>query len=427
MHRLILAMICSVTLAEYLTRIAILPRPAKFLPELFSAIVAAYVLGAGVRQRFQFVRATYWLAFGSIAVTMVCGALANTVATGPLIAGIRTYLAPIPLFFLPAVFDFKEQQIRKQLLVLLGITLVQLPIAIHQRWVVMREHRWTGDEVSGTLLISSNLSIFLISCVCVLTGLFLRGRLSKPAFLALFFTLLIPTTINETKGTLLLLPLGLLITLVAGSQPGRRLRLIGLATVLLVAFGAIFIPVYDAMRKYQPYYTPITGWITDQEKVERYLNKDSAVGDTGRVGRWDALVVPLHELSRDPVNLVFGLGLGNASHSNLGEQFVGKYYHRLGPFTTTSASTFALELGLLSTTLVFLILFLVFRDSLAVARVDKCLTGAIAIGWCGVSAVITLATFYKAIHTFESLSYLFWYFSGLLAAARMRLARRSRL
>ena len=45
-----------------------------------------------------------------------------------------------------------------------------------------------------------------------------------------------------------------------------------------------------------------------------------------------------------------------------------------------------------------------------------------AVGWIGVVVVITLATFYSAIHLFASLSYMFWYFSGIIAARRMQLA-----
>jgi hypothetical protein len=71
---------------------------------------------------------------------------------------------------------------------------------------------------------------------------------------------------------------------------------------------------------------------------------------------------------------------------------------------------------------VFVLYWLIFRDSVTVARADDTLTGWIAIGWTGVTALMVVATPYKAMHVYESLSYLFWYFSGLIAARRMRLA-----
>ena len=77
---------------------------------------------------------------------------------------------------------------------------------------------------------------------------------------------------------------------------------------------------------------------------------------------------------------------------------------------------------MLGTALVFLLYWLVFRDAIAVARSDSGLVGSMAVGWIGVVVVITLATFYSAIHLFASLSYMFWYFSGIIAARRMQLA-----
>jgi hypothetical protein len=85
-------------------------------------------------------------------------------------------------------------------------------------------------------------------------------------------------------------------------------------------------------------------------------------------------------------------------------------------------SIFILEIGIFGTALVFVLYWLVLRDSLAVARMDNSLTGWIAVGWAGVAVLVVVATPYKGMHTYGSVSYLFWYFSGLIAARRMRLA-----
>jgi hypothetical protein len=122
------------------------------------------------------------------------------------------------------------------------------------------------------------------------------------------------------------------------------------------------------------------------------------------------------------VQLVFGLGIGNASHSSLGPQFIGAYYALYEGFLVSSLSVFLLEIGIFGTALVFVLYWLILRDSLAVARIDDSLTGWIAIGWCGVVLLVVVATPYKTMHAYGSLSYMFWYFSGLIAARRMRLA-----
>jgi hypothetical protein len=131
--------------------------------------------------------------------------------------------------------------------------------------------------------------------------MYLRKRISKLAYFVLASLLLIPTTINETKGTLSLLPLGLFVTFLIGSPRCKRIQL-------------------------------------------------------------------------DPVSLVFGLGIGNASRSSLGEQFTGRYAVRFEPFVITSAAAFLLEIVLLGTGLV-LLYWMIFRDALAVARLDNGIRG----------------------------------------------------
>src|SRR5262249_45051650 len=125
---------------------------------------------------------------------------------------------------------------------------------------------------------------------------------------------------------------------------------------------------------------------------------------------------------QDPVRLAFGLGLGNASNSNLGDSFTGRYYELFQAFVLTSFSVFLLELGVLGVTVAFVLYWFVFADSLAVARADSGLMGAVAVAWVGVVIVMTAATFYTKTHTFASVSYLYWYFSGMVAARRTQLA-----
>jgi hypothetical protein len=422
MHYLVLAMIIAVSLTDQLTLNHILPKPVQFIPEALSALTVLYVVSVGARQRFRFVRTAYWFVFGAILLVMLCGAFANDVAPGPIFAGIRYYMRAIPIFFLPAVYDFKDWQIRQQLRLLLLVGLAQLPIAWHQRLLVIRTDRFSGDSVVGTLLDSSVLSIYLICAVCILTALFLRQRLSKLTYFVLFFYLLAATTINETKGTLILLPIALLTVVLVGSPPARRVRMFVLSVVLFAVFLTGFIPVYDYMERNNPYYTGIEEFFTSEKKVDQYLDTHAGLGARRETGRIDAIVVPLKRLSNDPVQLAFGLGIGNASHSSLGPQFVGAYFPLYSGFLVSSFSYFLLEIGLFGTALVFVLYWLIFRDSVTVARADDTLTGWIAIGWTGVTALMVVATPYKAMHVYESLSYLFWYFSGLIAARRMRLA-----
>jgi len=422
MHTLVILIMISITLLDFVAANSGAPAILKFVPEILSVVVTLYVLFEGVRKRFPNVALKYWLAFGGMTFVIVCGILANGVGTGPILAGIRSYVRAVPMFLLPAVCEFTDKQKTQQLKLLLGVGLLQIPITVYQRYIVWSEGRFSGDSVSGTLLHSGGLSVALICFVLVLAGFALRQRLGRMTFLVLFFTLLLPTTINETKATVVLLPLGLVTALVIGSPPGRRLRVAVWALLLLAAFSAVLIPIYDFTQERNPYKKELVTFFTDDKQLNGYLEaKHAGVGTTQQVGRSDALMIPAHYLARDPIRLAFGLGLGNASHSSLGQNFVGQYYDLFRQFVITSFTVFLLEIGVFGTALVFLLYWLVFADAVYVARRDESMMGSIAIGWSGVVVVMGLATFYMPTHVFNSLAFLYWYYSGMIAARRTHL------
>lgn len=422
MHIVVMLIMVAIMVLDFLAARAGAPAVLKFVPEMLSAVVILYVLFEGVRKRFPNVALKYWLVFGAVSVIMVCGIVANGVGTGPTLAGIRSYVRAVPLFLLPAVCEFTDRQRMQQFKLMLGLALLQVPVAIYQRYIVWYQERFSGDSVAGTVLHSGGLSIILISFVLVLGGFTLKKRMSRMTFLILFFILLLPTTINETKATVVMLPLGILVTLVVGSPPGQRLRIVTWAMLLLVAFGAILIPVYDFTQEHNPYKKELLSFFTDQKQLNSYMEaRHAGVGTTEQVGRSDALTIPARYLARDPVHLAFGLGLGNASHSNLGANFIGQYYGLFQQFVITSFTVFLLEIGLFGTSLVFLLYWFVFSDAVYVARRDDSMTGALALGWTGVVTIVAMGTFYMTMHVFNSLAYLYWYYAGTVAARRAQM------
>jgi hypothetical protein len=136
----------------------------------------------------------------------------------------------------------------------------------------------------------------------------------------------------------------------------------------------------------------------------------------------DAIVVPFKYLARDPVKLAFGLGIGSDTHSSLGESFTGDYFRLFEKLSQSSFTVFLLEIGLLGTLLVFVLHWLVFQDARVIAGCDTGQMQFIAVGMAGIVALMTVSTFYKMTYVFTPLSYLFWYFAGLIAARRVRLA-----
>ncbi len=425
MHAYTLAIIFCIMLCEFLVKALDLPPMLRFLPEAMSALLLVYVLFAGTRERFRLVAPKYWFAFGALAVVVICGIINNRSGVGPMLSGARFYLRALPMFFLPAVLVPTERRLKRQLMWLLLLALVQVPVTLYQRWVIASAGRFSGDDVIGTVLDSGILSLFLICAVLVLTGFLLRRRIRPLWYWLLFFVLLIPTTINETKVTVILLPVGLLATLMMGAEPGKRLKYLGMASAGLILAGAMFVPIYNYFEEQNPYKNErdITAFFTDPKKLGRYLSSDvGGLGTKKDVRRGDALVVPLQYLAQDPVRLMFGLGMGAVSPSNLGPSFAGSYFQLFKPFLIISFSSLILEFGVLGVLLIGLLMWMVFADTLKVARSDTGFIGALAAGWTGVVVIFAIAFFYTIVHEFTSVSYLYGYFSGLICARCMALA-----
>jgi len=431
-QRITLFMLFAVTTFEYLVkgdkwgRGAILPHVAAYTPEILGALAALIVIIMGTQTRFKFVRPAYWLLGIAALLVMASGVLVNSVDVGPTFAGIRTYLRGLPWFFVPAVFAFSDQHIRQQLKLLLIIGCVQLPIAAEQR---MRTNDGstgvavvTGDWTVGTLGDSGTLSIFLACLICVAAALYIRKTIDLKRFIIIFAVLLVPTLINETKGTLIFLPIGLLLVFTYAANPGKRLKYIFTALMFVTLFVSIYIPVYDALGKDREYAVPLTEFLTDQRRLERYFVTDKGVGSEGEVGRGDALMVPFYFLAKEPIHLAFGLGMGNAAESALGQQFNGAYAPLLAQFLITGFTRIALELGFLGVLLVIVFFWAVYKDARYVARMNSELKGTVAAGLIGATAVIWLGMFYNDVTITPSVSYLFFYYSGLIAADRMRVA-----
>jgi len=221
----------------------------------------------------------------------------------------------------------------------------------------------------------------------------------------------------------LLLPLGLLLAFGIASPRGRRLRNVTMAAALLGVMAAVFVPVYNYYNvKNNEYPVELSEYLSDPKMLQEYLDTDAAVGSSDEAGRVDATVVPFVEITRSPISLAFGFGMGNASNSSLGTDFSGAYDALYNSYViTTSSAVLLLETGLLGCLLVVLFNGFVLKDSLTVARRDSGPMGAFAAGWSAVIVVTFLGLFYLPLHNFESLAYLYLYFCGVTAAHRTRL------
>jgi hypothetical protein len=427
MHGLVIALLLQIMVVEYLIESRGLLHPyAILIPELLSGVAMLVVLArimGGYRVDFDW---RYGLFIAALLFTIVFGYMVQDVPDGAMLAGARSYLKFLPLFLLPAVHRFTPQQLRTQLMLLLVLALLQTPLALYQRFVEFADAMHTGDPVKGTLTSSSAMSMFMVATIAGAVVFYLRGRLRLAGLVVVCAWLFLPTTINETKATLLLLPVALVVPAMLMPGKARLLRkLVPLAGVGFLAVTA-FVLAYNYLIQYREYAGPISDYFTNDRTLWQYLYTGAANTDQPYVGRFDSIEIALDHTSQDPLKLAFGYGAGNVSESFLPE-FAGSYadyYVRFG-VGQTQVTQFLWEIGVVGLLAYLYLFYLVMRNALTLARSDD---SAAPLGqiWTVAMIIMTFALIYKSVFSMNDFGYLFWYFSGVVASRAVVVRQRAR-
>ena len=415
MQGLVVALFLQILIVEYLVeRRGLLSPYFVLIPELLSAIVMIVVLlrlmnGSRVSLDWR-----YGLFIVILLFTIAFGWSVQDVPTGAMLAGARAYVKFLPFFLLPAVHRFTPQQLRVQLGLLLALALLQTPLAFVQRFLEFGNEMHTGDPVRGTLTASSPLSLFMIGAVAGVVIAYLRGRLRLVPMLLVAAWLIAPTTINETKATLVLLPVALLVpALLVGNRDFLR-RLLPLVAVGALAITA-FVGVYNYFIQFREYPDSIGEFFSSHELI-RYVYTGAANTEQPYVGRFDSIELALKHTSPDPLKLAFGYGAGNVTESFL-PQFAGRYwdyYLRFG-VGQTQVTQLLWEVGVVGLLAYLFLYYFVMRDALLLAR-SKDETAAVGQLWVIAMIVMTFGLLYKSLLYMNDMGYIFWYFSGLVAS-----------
>ena len=416
MQALVIALLIQIMVVEYLIKSHGLLSPYVILvPGLLSAVAMLVVLVrimGGARIAFDW---RYGIFLAALLSTIVFGYIVQDVPDGAMLAGARSYLKFLPFFLLPAVHRFTPRQLHTQLMLLLVLALAQTPLALYQRFVEFAGAMHTGDPVKGTLTTSSGLSMLMVTTIAGAVVFYLRGRLRLTALVVLCAWLFLPTTINETKATVLLLPVALL----APVMLMRKTRLLPkLVPILGVGFlaGTAFVIAYNTLIKNGEYGGPLGEFFTNTDKIGYYLYTGAANTDQPYVGRFDSIEIALEYTSQDPLKLAFGYGAGNVSESFLPE-FAGRYsdyFLRFG-VGQTQVTTFLWEVGVAGLLAYLFLFYLVTRDSLTLARSND---PAAHLGqlWTVAMIIMSFGLLYKSVFSMNDFGYLFWYFSGVVAS-----------
>lgn len=431
MNILICSLLISVCSLDFLfTKIGIVNRYIALLPDLFSIIAMLVIIFRLASKKPLFIQPKYVIFFSIIFLHIVIGIVLNSVPSGAIFAGIRTYFRYLPFFLLPFIYSFTDDEVKLQVKIFLGIALLQFPVTIYQRFIQYKGIA-TGDVITGTVTVSSELSILLISVIAVIYGFYLKKGIKSWFFYLVLPFLFFPMTLNETKGTLILLPIALLVPtlLLAITQKKiSTLVITGLIGGILVSGFVIF---YDLSLGTNTERSVI-GFFSEG-RFYNYLYTEAKGEEwegTYDVGRIDSIVLAFKKLSSDFTKLALGLGIGNVSlsfSSVLAGEYTYKYAYMFP--TRTAVSILLWEIGIIGLILVIIGYFLIFMDSLFVSREDN-IAGGLALGWSGVIVICFVSLLYKNFISWNSISYPFWYFSGYIAAKAVQhtmIARSSQL
>ncbi|RJO60189.1 hypothetical protein C4544_05875 [candidate division WS5 bacterium] len=420
-NNLIYLLFFSIFFLEYLNKeLNVISRSVTLFPEILSVVTYFFIFARLSREKTIYIhkKYLYLLFFYSVIVTV--GIIFNDVDIVSVLVGVRFYFKTIPFFLLPAIYDFSEKQFKDQILFILPLLLIQLPFTVFQRFIQYSDIA-SGDPISGTVIISSILSILLISSIAVLIGFFNKKQISLKKFIIILFCLFIPTTINETKGTLVLLPIAILLPILTLPVRGfQKFKKFIPMSVIGFIFIFSFIIVYDKVINPRP-----TGSILDfidlsSGRTSGYLFHEAAGKDS--VGRGDSFLLAYQGVSNSFFTFLFGEGIGSVQDSYLKKIIKSEEDRKENPATMISISNLIWELGFAGLMVYILIFGFIFKDTYYL-RKDNSIFGYFAFGWTAVVVIIGLSLFYKNILQFNIIHYLFWFFSGLAVSKSFRMRK----
>lgn len=397
------------------------PGSVALVPEIVSALVLLYVAFRWLATRRLYLPHGYLIALGALLLCMLCAIVWQAPPAGAIVAGLRHYFKFLPLLLLPAVLELSPKHLRLHLLALGAVVAIQPPVALYQRFVEFSGDMHSGDLITGTLGSSGAVSMVMIGAVAFLTSAYVRSRISLVTLSVGGAYCCIPVMINETKISVVLIPVVLVCALLATPNwraLTRKLVPVFVAGALILA---VFVAVYDYIAEFNEFNTPIADFLTEESLRDYLYTGNRSAVDVGYVGRVDSIVLAAQNIAADPIVAAFGLGPGNASPSSMAG-LAGDYarYDTLYGVNMTEISRLLWEVGFLGTAVFALFIAAQFRAALRVAREPGQL-GFFGHAWFLAVIIMAACLFYIPLLGIDDVSAPFWFYAGVVGAARARL------
>ena len=182
MNKLLYSLFLSLFFLDYFHyNLGITPRFTTWVPEAFAALTCLIIVLQFACKKTVFINIKYIILILLFLAIMLIGIVLNTVSAGPIFIGMRVYLKHLPFFLLPAVYDFSDEEFKNQLLFLMPLLFLQCPLAVYQRLFQFRG-LLTGDVVTGTLEVSSALSVTMICSIAIIFALYIKKQIGLRFF-----------------------------------------------------------------------------------------------------------------------------------------------------------------------------------------------------------------------------------------------------
>ncbi len=411
-------------IGEYILITLGIPKAIATVPlELLSGITVLVVIARAISKKTIALHFKYILVFSFLLLLIIAVIIINQVQPGSVFYGIRAYFRFIPFFFIPVVYRFSDEQMKIILKLIFFLILIQIPLVFFQRFIQFSGLR-TGDVIRGTFQDAGMLAIVSIIPILFLITSYLREKISLKLLLILTPLFIIPAALNETKAALFFLPLLLIGPILFIENRKEKLKKIFPIIISGSVFIILFVAIYN-INYNRHYGGNILNMVFEEGHIEGYLSRGATTKSDGtkegEVGRVDSVTLPFQAFSNQPIKYLFGVGIGNAISKQTSKLTAGEYSHkfRMHGGHMTVASQLIWEIGLVGLLVIIFILFLIFRDCLALKHGNHT-ENNIALAWITVILITFIMLFYNNSIATQQTGFLFWFLSGYIAAQRYR-------
>jgi len=437
---------------DYLSlALGFIPRQLTWLPEFISLGILFYIFIKLLREKelIPIISKTQLVIF--FVVFTVIGLVINQVEIPVALAGIRNDFKFLPLFFLPFFYRFDKNFMRKFLVFLFILALLQFPVALIQRIVYKTT---SGDPIGGSLGAHSSgiLSVFLTLCLVFWSFHYMKSRLKTPVYVLGFIILIMPMGLNETKISFFILPVSFVCIVVFTQNKKKYIK------TLLVVFACFAVGILIIGSLFNQFYVQDeradkkvlsqktdSSLITDspskpeaevtekpeikEKKPSRFKIKEFFKPErfmtnvyyrktrmSGALNRLPQVIFAFNYIKKNPVLFLLGVGAGNASDSFF-EKARGEYYKKFGDLDIGNnlLSRMLWEYGMIGTLLFFSIFVFFFIKARGLRKSDD-IIGVTASGYLVLIVVFFITSIYFNTMLINLFGYLFWFLGGFMLA-----------